>query len=166
MNFSSGWHVLYVKSRCEKKVFDSLKEHFLKSFLPQVKTIRQWADRKKIVLKPLFPSYVFVYLDTPKDFYKALSIQGACAYVRFGKEYPRVTEKEIAQIKLLIGDKHVSDLITTSQLPKSGETKTISNGPLCGLDCEILRADSHEKIVVRIDSLKQNIVATVPSYIL
>lgn len=166
MNFTIGWYVLYVKSRWEKKVYESLKDIFLESFLPQIKTVKQWSDRKKTILKPLFPSYVFVNINTSLEFHKALSVNGACAYIRFGKEYARVTEKEINQIKLLIGDKNISDIETNVELPKIGEVKKITYGPLNGLDCEIIKADNHNKIIVRIDSLQQNIMATIPSYVL
>ncbi|AXG70212.1 transcription antitermination protein RfaH [Kordia sp. SMS9] len=166
MNFIIGWYILYVKSRCEKKVYESLKDISLESFLPQTKTIKQWSDRKKIIVKPLFPSYVFVNVNSSLEFHKALSVNGACTYIRFGKEYARVTEKEINQLKLLIGDKNISDIETHAELPKIGEVKKITYGPLNGLDCEIIKADNHNKIIVRIDSLQQNIMATIPSYIL
>ncbi|MEM6684288.1 MAG: transcription termination/antitermination NusG family protein, partial [Bacteroidota bacterium] len=91
MSLSIGWYVLYVRSRCEKKVYESLKEISLESYLPQVKTIQQWSDRKKVVHKPLFPSYIFVNINSSLEFHKALSVNGACSYIRFGKEYANVT---------------------------------------------------------------------------
>ena len=36
--------------------------------------------------------------------YRALSVNGACAYISFGREYARVTEKEINQIKFCLID--------------------------------------------------------------
>lgn len=164
MNFNTGWRVLYVKSRWEKKVHESLKEISLESFLPQVKTIRQWSDRKKTILRPLFPSYVFVNINSSLELHKALSVDGACAYIRFGKEYARVTAKEISQIRLLIGDKNISDIQTNKQPLKIGEVKRIIYGPLNGLECEILKANNLNKIIVRIDSFQQNIIASIPSY--
>ncbi|MGY0408867.1 MAG: transcription termination/antitermination NusG family protein [Polaribacter sp.] len=95
MNFNIGWHVIYVKYRWEKKVHESLQEISLESFLPQIKTIKQWSDRKKTVLKPLFPSYVFVNINTSLEFHKALSVNGACTYIRFGKEYAREQRKKL-----------------------------------------------------------------------
>lgn len=164
MNFPTGWLVLYVKSRCEKKVYESLKEVSLESFLPQIKTVRQWSDRKKTIIKPLFPSYVFVNINSSLEFYRALSVNGVCSYIRFGKEYAQVTNKEINQIKLLIGDKNIINIEVNSRLPKIGETKKITYGPLNGLNCEIIKADNDNKIIVRIDSLQQNIIATLPLY--
>lgn len=153
---------MYTKSRHEKKVYEKLIEFDFQSFLPMFETIRQWKDRKKKILKILFPSYVFVKINSSLEFHKTLSVNGACAYIQFGKEYARVTEKEINQIKLLIGDKNISDIETNVELPKIGEFKKITSGPLNGLDCEIIKADNHKKIIVRIDSLQQNIVATIP----
>ncbi|WP_340202265.1 UpxY family transcription antiterminator [Ascidiimonas sp. W6] len=162
MNFTIGWYALYVKSRWENKVYESLNDISLESFLPQIKTIRNWSDRKKTILKPLFPSYVFVNIKSSLEFHKALSVNGACAYIRFGKEYARVTEKEIDQIKFLVGDENIIDIQTNVQLPKVGETKRITYGPLNGLNCEIVKANNHNKIIVRIHSLRQNILVTVP----
>ncbi len=160
----NGWHVLYVKSRWEKKVHESLKEISLESFLPQVKVVRQWSDRKKTILKPLFPSYVFVKTNSSLEFHKALSVNGACAYIRFGKEYARVTEKEIHQTKLLVKDRNITEIEMNIKLPKVGEVRRITSGPLNGLECEVLKVDNVNKIIVRIDSLQQNIVATISSY--
>ncbi|GAA3624985.1 UpxY family transcription antiterminator [Flavivirga jejuensis] len=162
MNFNIGWHVLYVKSRWEKKVYESLKEISLEVFLPQTKIIRQWSDRKKTILKPLFPSYVFVKINSSLEFYKALSINGACAYISFGNDYARVTEKEITQIKFLIGDKDITDIRMNIELPKVGEIKKIIYGPLSGLECEVIKTGNVKKIIVRIESLQQNIVAMIP----
>ncbi|KAB1153653.1 UpxY family transcription antiterminator [Tenacibaculum aiptasiae] len=162
MNFTIGWHVLYVKSRWERKVSESLKEISLESFMPQVKTIKQWSDRKKMVLTPLFPSYVFVNINSSLEFHKALSVEGAFSYIRFGKEYARVQEKEINQIKLLVGNKNITNIETNVRFPKVGESKKIIYGPLSGLDCEVLKVNNCNKIIVRIDSLQQNLIATIP----
>ena len=164
MAFNIGWHVLYVKSRWEKKVHESLLEILLEPYLPQIKTVNQWKDRKKTVLKPLFPSYVFVNINSALEFQKALSVNGACNYIRFGNEYARVSEKEIAHIKLLIGDNDTTNIEMNTQLPKVGEVKKITFGPLSGLECEVLKIGNVNKIIVQIDSLNQNITATVPSY--
>jgi|TARA_B110000495_G_C22945384_1_gene553399 transcription antitermination factor NusG len=160
MAFNIGWHVLYVKSRWEKKVHESLGEISLESFLPQLKTVKQWSDRKKIILKPLFPSYVLVNINSSLEFHKALSVNGASAFIRFGKEYARVTEKEINQIKFLIENTDAEKIEVDAELPKIGEIKKITHGPLSGLECEVLKTGNVNKIIVRIHSLQQNMIAS------
>lgn len=162
-NYANGWHVLYVRSRWEKKVFESLQEIGLETFLPQTITIKQWSDRRKKIITPLLPSYVFVYLRSPTDLYKGLSVNGACKYICFGGEYARLTEREIQKIKLLVNDKNITEIKPSVALPRIGEIKKILKGPLCDFECEILRVNNMNKIVVRLESLQQNFIATVPS---
>lgn len=86
MRFNYWWYVLYVKSRWEKKVNESLMNVHIESFLPLVKSARQWSDRKKINSSPLFPSYVFVHINSGLEFRKALTINEACGHFHFGNE--------------------------------------------------------------------------------
>ncbi|OED37100.1 antitermination protein NusG [Flavobacteriaceae bacterium (ex Bugula neritina AB1)] len=159
-----GWYVLYVRSRQEKKVYNLLKDSNLEPFLPLIKTVRQWSDRKKEIETPLFPSYVFVKVNNAIDFNKALSVEGVCAYIRFGSEYAIVREPEILQIKMFLKSNEISDIETSSQQIKIGEVRKIDFGSLKGLECKVLKVNNTNKIIVRIDSLYQNIIATIPSY--
>ena len=163
MNFKTGWHILYVKPHWEKKVNESLQDISLESFLPLVKKIRQWSDRKKTITSPLFASYVFININSPLDFHKSLSVDGICTYVKIGNDYATIREKEINQIKLLVGDNKIKDIHTNTSLPNIGTIQKIIYGPLKGLECEILKIDNLNKIVVRIASLRQDITATLPN---
>ncbi len=158
----SSWYVLYVRSRQENKVNTLLQEKGFDTYLPMVKTVRQWSDRKKIIDLPLFPSYIFVNLKSEKELSKALSICGACSYIRFGNEYAKVSNEEIKKIKYLINTDGVDDIHLENQLFTKGEKYKIIYGPLEGLECEILQCDQKSKIIVRINSIQQNIVATLP----
>lgn len=162
--FKAGWYVLYVKSCQERKAYLRLQESGHETFLPLVKTVRQWSDRKKAVFKPLFPSYVFAYFRSQMDFHRAFSVEGICTCVRFGKEYARVTDTEIDKIRFLTGTGDVFDIETNVSLPSIGEMRRIVYGSLRGIECEVIKIKNVNKIVVRIDSLRQNIVATLPSY--
>ncbi|WP_378186670.1 UpxY family transcription antiterminator [Aquimarina sp. W85] len=161
IKIKTGWYVLYVRSCHEKKIHDILIENNFESFFPTIKTIRKWSDRKKIIFKPLFPSYIIVKINSAKDFNKVLTIEGSCAFIRFGKEYARVREREIQNIKKFINIKGLSDVENYNL--KEGEIRKIEFGQLSGLDCEILKINNLNKIIVRIESLKQTLIATVPS---
>ncbi len=50
-----------------------------------------------------------------------------------------------------------------SGLPCVGDFKRLTYGPLQGLECEVIKVNNVSKVVVRIDSLQQNIIATVPA---
>lgn len=164
VNNYNGWYVLYVKSLHEKKIYNLLLEENIDAFLPLVEVVKQWSDRKKKLLKPLFPSYIFVNIHSSLEFYKVLDLYGVYKYIRFGSEYAKVPIEEINKVKLLVGNKEVSNLETNVKLPRIGEIKKINLGPLNGMECEVMKVNNARKIIVRINSLQQNIMATVPSY--
>lgn len=60
MKTEKQWYAVYTRPRWEKKVADTLTKKRIENFCPLNKTVRQWADRKKTVLEPLFTSYVFI----------------------------------------------------------------------------------------------------------
>ena len=54
------WYAVYTKPRWEKKVAERLLEKGIDHYCPLNKVIRQWSDRKKAILEPIFKGYVFV----------------------------------------------------------------------------------------------------------
>ncbi|MEO6722062.1 MAG: transcription termination/antitermination NusG family protein [Ferruginibacter sp.] len=62
-NSTKQWYILYTKTGCEKKVSNLLTRKNIVNYYP-VK--RLWNSRKKVILEPLFNSYVFVQV-TERD---------------------------------------------------------------------------------------------------
>lgn len=88
------WHVLYVNVRHEKKVLEKLREQGIESYLPLIKNTKQWSDRKKTVLEPLFTGYVFVKI-LPHELDKPLYFPGVLNYLLFEKQKAIVRQSEI-----------------------------------------------------------------------
>lgn len=162
-NLNRGWHVLYVKPRHEKKVYQQLLERKIEAYLPLAQTERKWSDRTKRVVLPLFKSYVFVNIKTAMDFHTAPSVNGVYTYISFGKDYAIVRDEEIEKIKFLVSTEGIEDVKIEEGFLNIGELKVIANGPLSGLECEVLQIKNKNLVNVRLGSLKQNITATVPS---
>lgn len=57
------WYALYTKPRKEQKVAQQLEQLGFTIYLPLKTEIRQWSDRKKKVISPLFSSYVFIQIE-------------------------------------------------------------------------------------------------------
>lgn len=163
MNFIQGWYVIYTKSRYEKKIAQKLAEQNFKVYLPLNTVVSKWSDRKKKVEKPLFSSYVFVYLNSLKDYSKALNIDGVVLFIKFGGRLVRVLDEEINQIKIFLNQFSQVELKQSLDL-KIGEIKRISSGLFENYECEIVKIDNKHKICVRIGSLQQSLLAELHSY--
>ena len=76
------WHVIYTKSKWEKKVDELLMQSGFESWCPVKMEERRWTDRKKIIYTPLFRSYVFVKA-SKEDYTKILSTIGVVNFLYF-----------------------------------------------------------------------------------
>ena len=74
------WYAIYTKPRWEKKVAERLDEKGIEHFLPLIKTLKIWSDRKKWIQEPLFRSYIFVHVN-PSEYLPALQTPGALRYI-------------------------------------------------------------------------------------
>ena len=59
-DLSGRWWVAHTKSRCEKAFAWEMVEHGIGYFLPLIERVRMSGGRKRHVLWPLFPGYVFL----------------------------------------------------------------------------------------------------------
>ncbi|HEX9513246.1 MAG TPA: UpxY family transcription antiterminator [Puia sp.] len=159
--FNSGWYLIYTKPRHEKKVSQRLTEMNINSFLPTRKILRNWHDRKKYVDEPLFPSYIFIYLNDMQNYYEGIDAEGALYYVRSGKEISRVSDSVIDGIKLVANKGENIEVSSNSFQP--GRRLVISQGALTGLSCEVIRFDNKQKLLVRVELLQRNILLSLPA---
>jgi transcriptional antiterminator RfaH len=160
-NFVSAWHLIYTRPRHEKKVSDRLSELNIKSFFPIRKIVRQWHDRKKLIEEPLFPSYVFVYLDGKQSLYEGMNVEGYLYYVKVGKKMAKVDEQLVEQLKLL--SVHDGDIEVSSSSFSPGRLVTICGGALTGLPSEIVEYNGKQKIIVRVCILQRNLLVNLPA---
>ena len=92
------WFAIYVRSRTEKKVFKSLQDEGIESFLPLITRLKQWSDRKKKVEEPLFRSYLFVHINR-KECAKVQKISGVVKFIKFENQAVTVPDNQILAIK-------------------------------------------------------------------
>jgi transcription antitermination factor NusG len=157
--FHSGWYLIYTKPRQEKKVHARLSELKVTSFLPTKKILRTWHDRKKFVDEPLFPSYVFIYLNNMQSYYDGIDADGALYYVKTGKEMALVSDTVVNNIKLCTDQ--AKEIEVTDNIFQPGRKLVVSQGALTGLTCEMIKYNSKEKLLVRVDLLQRGILLTI-----
>src|SRR5688572_29524649 len=154
--FRVGWYLIYTKPRHEKKVHARLTELKVNSFLPIRKTLRNWHDRRKYIDEPLFPSYVFIYLNDVQNYYNGMEVESALYYVKIGKEMARVSDTVVNNIR--IATQQEKDIEVSDTFFQPGHKVVISQGALTGLTCEVVENDNKQKLLVRVELLQRNIL--------
>lgn len=157
--FQKGWYLIYTKPRHEKKLHGYLEGKSIASFLPLKKEVRVRHNRKKVIDDPLFPSYVFVYLNDIGEYYTGADAAGSLYYVRDGKEAVRVSETIIRNIRIVAD--HADDIEVSNIRFRPGQGTIIRGGPLMGLACEIVEANNRQKLLVRVDLLQRSLLLAI-----
>jgi transcription antitermination factor NusG len=158
-SLENKWYALYTSPRAEKLVFKRLLESGIETFLPLHKTYRQWSDRRKLVEKPLLSSYVFVKT-TFKFFPVIYKTYGVVKFVSFeGKPVP-IPQKQIDNLILIVNSD--AEIEVSGEDFEKGDNVEVVIGSLIGLTGELIKVHGKKRVIIRIDSLEQNIIVTIP----
>lgn len=153
-----GWYVMYTKAHHEQKVSRQLSENNIQHYLPMMRVIGPGKNVVIIREKPLFPSYVFVYVDMPATFYKSTSIDGYAKYVRFGNEIATLSNDTIEKLKLITEQgKHIK---VQNEILLKGQKLLIRDGPLSGLGCEVIK-QRQKNVIVTVNLLGKVVTAVI-----
>lgn len=148
-----NWYAVYTIVRHEKAVNSALLEKDIDTFLPLREVISQWKDRKKKVLLPLFPGYLFIN----SNLEDRLTILNTPGIVRIlgvtGSPIP-IPDEQVEAIKKLI----------ESRLPydpypyyNEGKMVMVVNGPLQGVVGRILQKRTSNKLILSVDLIKRSV---------
>ena len=158
-NSEEKWYALYTRPRAEKVVFQRLIEAGIEAYLPLQKTYRTWSDRKKLVERPLLPSYIFVKTKS-KHFPIVYNTNGVVKFITFEGQPASIPQKQIDTLRLLIDSDAEIELSSEKFAP--GDYVKVLSGSLIGLTGELINIGGHNRVIVRIDKLDQNLILKIP----
>ncbi len=155
-----NWYAIFTKPRAEKKVHQRMLDYEIDAFLPLVKTIRQWSDRKKTVQVPLISSYIFVNM-YEKELNKTLPIQGTVNVLKHLGKPAKIKDIEIENLRILSSNSDTHEISNCINVLK-GDAVEVVNGPFMGLIATCIQEGSNHRIIVKIDSLGNCFSVNIP----
>jgi len=151
-----NWYALYVKSRHEFVANSELHKKDIETFLPSVKRLRQWKDRKKWVDFPLFPGYIFINIEPrPESIVSVLKTRGAINLLSAKPGHPSpVSYEEICSLQLMIESGRDIDIYPEL---KEGTRVRVKRGPLQGAEGTLEKRQDQYMFLVNIELLGRSI---------
>lgn len=143
-----NWYALYTKPRKEQKVAQQLEHLGFTIYLPLKVEIKQWSDRKKKIVSPLFSSYVFIQIEESKRA-EVFIIDGVLNYV-FWLGKPAVIRNDEMSLMQNEIDKPNAEIIITALKP--GEEVQLEQGIFKGQNATI-EYISNQKVHLFLPSL-------------
>jgi transcription antitermination factor NusG len=150
------WHVIYTKSKWEKKVDGLLMQKGFESWCPVQKRERQWSDRKKIIEEPLFRSYVFIKA-CKADHTKILSTIGVVNFLYFERKPAIIRDNEIEEIRKYLGLSNATiQVVDMAHIPAQSKV-SINQGLFMGQRGEVVKS-SKKSVFVRLESINMMMI--------
>lgn len=144
------WYALYTKPRWEKKVAKILEDSGIEQYCPLNKVVKQWSDRKKTILEPIFKSYVFVRIEE-KNKWDLKKINGVLNFVYWLGKPAEIREEEIITIKKFLNEFTGVMVEQVNELKVNAKVR-VKQGVMMNYQ-GILVEVSGNKAKVRIDSM-------------
>ncbi|WP_051585946.1 antiterminator LoaP [Caldanaerobius polysaccharolyticus] len=149
-----NWYVVYTKSGNELNVKQALNRRFagndISILVPRRKLVERKKGKQVVVLKTVFPGYVFVYLHMNNvNYYRIAETPGIIGVLK-NDCYPIPVPDDEMKVVLSLTER--SEIIDYSTIIYIGGLVQVVDGPLKGLEGHIVDVDSRkQRARVRID---------------
>lgn len=149
MESSLQWYAVYTRPCWEKKVASLLERQDIEHYCPLQKIQRNWSDRKKIIMEPLFKSYVFVRVNRPAQLAVKM-IDGVVNFVHYLNKPAIIRDEEIDTVKLFLNE-YKNIRLERIDFNVNDRVKIIS-GPFMQMEGSVLRVH-HKTVKVLLPSM-------------
>jgi transcription antitermination factor NusG len=156
------WYAIATKPRHEKVVNERLQSASIESFLPVLKAISRWKDRRVAIERPIFPGYVFTRIDVLERT-KVYTVPGIVRIVSFNGKPAPVDDSEIEGVRMCLSRGRSP---APYPFPALGDQVRVVSGALQGLRGVVVRNKSQYRIVVSIHLIHQSVSVEIDAKLL
>jgi transcription antitermination factor NusG len=157
-----AWYAIQTRCRFERKVAKQLQFKAIETFLPLVKQVHRWSDRRQVIEQPLFPGYSFVRLaDSPAQRLRVLQTAGVNGFVMANGFPIPVPQQQIDDVRRLLANE-----IACRAYPflKAGQRVRIRGGCLDGLEGILISENKDHSLVISIASIQRSLAVRIDGY--
>jgi len=152
-----SWFAIQTLSRHEKVVRKQLELRNVEHFLPTIKKVSQWSDRRKEIETPLFGGYCFARFSL-KERLPLLQSQGVVRVVGFAGHPEPIPDEEIQSLKLLIRN---SSQYVGCPFLREGMLVQVVQGPLEGVKGRLIREARHSRLVLSVPLIQRAVAVEI-----
>jgi transcriptional antiterminator RfaH len=156
-----SWYAAFTQPHGEAKASDHLERQGYSVYLPCYRRWVRHARQRKLVLRPLFPRYLFVGLDREAQRWRPIrSTVGVLGLVTSGDE-PVAVPPEVIDALREREREGGFDVLSSAQSLRNGDAVRVIDGPFQDLVGRLLGVADHERVFVLLDVLGRSVRASV-----
>lgn len=153
------WFAVQTRYRYEQRVASDLTAKGVENYLPVLREVRDWKDRKKTLEAAAFGGYLFVrFEETQRNRVRVLETSGVVKLLGSHNTLEPVPDNEIESLRLSLTS---GAPCTRHPYLATGTLLRIERGPLKGLEGRLVRAANALRLVVCVASVGQAVAVEV-----
>ncbi len=155
------WFVARTKTHAEERAVWHLRNQDFEAYVPRYRKQVRHARKTEIVLRPLFPSYVFVRIDVENQRWRAINgTVGVISLVQFGDGPKPIDAAIIDAIRAREGDDG-----TVSLAPKGlqkGDLVRICDGSFADHTALLEEVSDNKRVILMLDLMGRAVRISAP----
>lgn len=147
---NAQWYAAYTRPQHELSVADQASAKGIETMVPLASVQRKWKQRRVRLLRPIFPSYVFVHMPLA-DRLHVLTIPSVVSLVSFNGKPAVISQEEIDAVRTCVAN---GMGLEAHCYLEAGRRVRIKRGSLQGIEGVVVEQNSEYKLVVSIQVLQ------------
>ena len=157
------WYAVYTQPHAEAKAMEHLLRQDFSAYLPRYRTWVSHARRRQVVLRPLFPRYLFAGVDRAfMPWRPLLSTIGVTDVVRAGEE-PTAVPPEVLAVIREREELGAFDRLDPKQSLSLGGQVRVTAGAFEDMVSGLVELRDHDRVVVLLELLRRAVRAQLPA---
>jgi transcription antitermination factor NusG len=158
----SRWYAVHTMARHEKRIAAQLEEKSVCTFLPLLRQIHKWSDRRSTVEVPMFSCYSFVRIaQTTEERLKVLRTPGVLGFVGSERQGTPIPDEQIESLQTALREK-----IPCAVHPfiRIGQRVRVRGGSLNGIEGILVGQSGDQTLVITVELLQRSVAIRVAGY--
>ncbi|MFZ2736598.1 MAG: transcription/translation regulatory transformer protein RfaH [Burkholderiaceae bacterium] len=156
---NAAWYLVHTKSRQEETAITNLQRQNFSCYLPMIYLQKIRRGKSVIVEEPMFPSYVFVQLETSENskgqsWSPIRSTLGVRELVRFGGQAPKID----VDLVMALYAREQQQQADPHALFTAGDKVMVTDGPFAGLSAIYQTIDAERRSMILLSMLNKPVI--------
>ncbi|WP_085902030.1 transcription termination/antitermination protein NusG [Kiloniella majae] len=161
MDSGGKWYVVRTQTLAESRATAHLNNQGFEVYLPRYCKQRRHARKVDTVLRPLFPGYIFVKIDTQTQQWRSINgTVGVISIVQFGMELLSIDEAIIANLRKREDETGGVSLVISGL--KKGDKIRVNEGPFEDYTGLLEETDDKNRAILLLDLMGRKVRVTAP----
>ena len=159
---SLRWYALHTRARHERVVETRLREQGMETFLPTLREVHKWSDRKKVVEIPMFSCYVFVRCAfNSDDRNRVYQIESSLGFVGVRGTGVPIPDEQITHVRTALAQ---TSPCRSHPFLKVGQRVRVCGGALDGVEGVFLSENGDQSLIISIDAIQRSLAVRINGY--